>query len=124
MSNGSFEAPRAIPGSASSTASAHFPEVRVDDIERVFVLWKQYPRGETRSRGLLFTHSADGGDHFAAPSPVPGIAGDSLGYDGSQQGSLTTKLAVGGDGTLAVVNSTFVPGQVSHVRLVRGRLAR
>jgi hypothetical protein len=116
-----FEESRRVPDT-QKTKSAHYPEVELDDQGRVYVLWEQHADGRQRPRGLGFTYSLDGGDSFAACSPVPGIAGNALGFNGSQQGLLMDKLAVNDAGAMAVVNSTFRPGEVSQIWLARGRL--
>lgn len=52
---------------------------------------------------------------------MPGTADGALGVNGSLQGLLMRKLAVADDGAIAVVNSSFRDGEVSLVRLIRGR---
>ena len=83
------------------------------------MLWELFPRLRDRPRGLGFTRSDDGGERVAAPLVVPGSARAELGFSGSQQGLLMRKLDVAG-GHVAVVNSTFAPGEASHIWLHLG----
>ena len=55
---------------------------------------------------------------------MPGTAEGELGFNGSLQGLLMRKLAVAEDGAIAVVNSSFREGEISLVRLIRGRVER
>jgi hypothetical protein len=55
---------------------------------------------------------------------VPGTADPTLGVNGGLQGLLMRKLAVADDGAIAVVNSSFREGEISRVRLIRGRVER
>lgn len=61
------------------------------------------------------------GARFAAPVTVPGSVDASGGTNGSHQGRLMRKLAVGG-GRIAIVNSALAKGRHSRVWLVQGRL--
>lgn len=70
------------------------------------------------------TRSTDGGEHFVAPEIVPHSGASDPGFNGSLQGMLMRKLAVSDAGDIAVVNSTFQPGERSLVRLIRGHLER
>jgi hypothetical protein len=118
-----FETPRRISSSRDAErVSESFPTMSVDAKNRIHVLWERRPAGEERAQGLAFTYSTDDGDRFAVPSAVPGIAGPALGWNGSQQGMLTDKLAVDATGAIAIVNSTFDPERSSHVWLLRGRI--
>jgi len=120
-----FEAPRAVAGSqADHAASAHYPQLAVDRAGSVFLLWEQYIASHPRPRGLAFTYSSDGGERFQPPSLMSTISAPALGFNGSQQGLLTKKLAVSQAGIIAIVNSTFRPDTASHVWLLRGRLQR
>ncbi len=98
--------------------------MRVDKKGVVYVLWEQYAADAPRPQALGIAVSPDGGDTFTGCWEVPGIAGPSLGTNGGQQGMLTTKLAVGDDGSIAVANGTFLEGKQSRVAFVRGHLAR
>jgi hypothetical protein len=120
---GDFEKPRRLAGpNGKSVQSAHFPNVSVDAQDRVYVLWEEYPDARERPHALAFTYSTNGGDQFAEATAVPGIAGPGLGFNGSQQGMLASKLAVNDGGSIAIVNSTFQPDKASHVWLIRGRV--
>jgi hypothetical protein len=104
-----------------SGEGARRPHVAVDGAI-LFVLYEREasPRGRTQS--LLLAHSRDGGDTFAE-APVLGIAGRSLGWNASQQGTLLEKLAVAPNGgEVAIVNGTFLPDRESHIWLLRGTL--
>ena len=112
----SFERPRAISG-----AGAAFPALGVDPKGNLFVLWERFAAPEQRPRGLGLAVSRDQGRTFEA-GQVPESAG--AGPNGSQQGMLMSKLAVGRDGAVAIVNSAIREGNSSRVWLMRGRLAR
>lgn len=106
----------------TAKVAARFPALRVDASDRVYVLWEEYLALDEHPRGLGFVSSLDAGAHFGPPTLLAQIAGAKLGYNGSQQGLLTSKLAVNAGGAIAVVNSTFRPGDGSNVWLLRGRL--
>jgi hypothetical protein len=103
-------------------ASAGFPALDLGPAGAVVVLWELFPAVQGRPRALGYTRSADGGTTFDRPAAVPGSDADGQGFNGSQQGLLMDKLAVNAAGAVAVVNSTFRPGEHSRVRLYRGRL--
>ncbi|HYD56661.1 MAG TPA: sialidase family protein [Burkholderiales bacterium] len=111
----SFEPPRRVSGNA-----AGFPAIGADRDGNVCIVWERIEG--RRPVGLGFTVSRNGGGAFTAPAEVPGSAAPAGGRNGSQQGLLARKLAVGPDGAAAVVNSTLEPGKRSRVWLVRGRL--
>ena len=113
-----FATPRTI---SAPPAGASFPALAIDGEDRLHVIWELFPDGASRPRGLGFTTSADGGSTFAVASTVPGTGDVRDGFNGSQQGLLMRKLAVGAAGAVAVVNSTFRANEVSRVRLVRGQ---
>ncbi len=117
----SFTTSTAISDRAQPDRGAHFPTLRVSDRDTLHVLWERYPNRSDRPRGLAYTTSTDGGRTFEAASVVPGSATPEHGFNGSQQGLLMEKLAVNGNGDLAVVNSTFDRGNASHVWLYRGQ---
>lgn len=120
--NSSFEAPKSISASADGREErAHFPTLRVTG-DTVSVLWERYPEDDNRPLGLRIAVSLDGGSTFSSPTLVPGSADRALGFNGSQQGLLMEKLAVNGNGTLAVVNSTFAQRDASHIWLYRGQV--
>lgn len=119
----SFETPREIAGpDDAGVESVSFPELALDEEDRIYVLWHLFPDRRDRPRGLALTTSDDGGRGFAPPAVVPGTADPELGFTGSLQGLLMRKLAVNGRGELAVVNSTFLPNRESRVRLIRGKI--
>ena len=120
-----FEAPRRISApldGGSDQEGAHYPDIAVDGEGRIYVLWERYLDEAGRPRGLAFTFSADRGDHFASPSPIPESVSE--GFNGSQQGLLLRKLSVDERGHIAIVNSTFQPNEASRVWLVRGQLEK
>jgi hypothetical protein len=117
-----FESPRRISGPPTEhQASAHFPALVLDSGGRVYVIWEMFAGRLPHPRGLGFTTSRDGGRSFAPPSVIPGSIDPGGGLNGSLQGLLMRKLAVSRAGTIAIVNSTFWPGQRSEVWLLRGR---
>lgn len=101
--------------------SVSYPALSLDAVDNLYVLWELFPRHQTRPRGLGFTLSANGGRSFTAPIPIPGSLDPSLGLNGSQQGMLTSKLAVDKSGAIAVVNSYFKRSEKSRVFLFRGK---
>ncbi|HEX5063877.1 MAG TPA: sialidase family protein [Kofleriaceae bacterium] len=114
-----FEAPREISAPPPHDAtSAAFPSLALDG-ERVIVTWELYPALE-HPRGLALAFSADGGVTFARPTMIPGSRDSGGGDNGSLQGRLMRKLAVGDNG-LAVVNSAMLGDVRSRVWLIRGR---
>ncbi|MBB3192430.1 sialidase family protein [Halomonas cerina] len=119
-----FRAPKNIASKHGQRfASVGFPSLAVSGAD-LYVLWELFPRLGRRSQGLGMTHSTDSGEHFAAPEIVPHSGVSDPGFNGSLQGMLMRKLAVNDAGDIAVVNSTFQPGETSRVRLIRGYLAR
>jgi len=119
----SFEAPREIvsPGAAGAD-SVHFPMLRIDGHDRLYLAWERFPNRRGRPQGIGFTYSTDLGDTFAAPQLVPTSDDSALGFSGSQQGLLASKLAVNEAGAFAVSNSTYHDGRESRVRVYRGKL--
>ena len=115
-----FEPPREISGPLPGVESAHFPALSVDGEDSIYVIWELFHHPRYRPRGLGFTYSQDGGRTFASPSVVPGSADSALGDNGSRQGFLMKKLAVNDKGAIAVVNSTFLKSETSHVWLFHG----
>jgi len=102
--------------------SVAFPTLGLDAGGHLYVIWELFPSRLHRPQGLGITWSEDGGATFQPPSVVPGTTGRNLGFNGSLQGLLGRKLAVNRAGTIAVVNSTFNPGERSRVRLVVGEV--
>ena len=105
-----------------AVASAAFPGLSVDSADRLFVLWELYSDPRHRPVGLALAFSDDGGHSFSSPERVPHSTGPHGAVNGSLQGLLMRKLAVAGEGTIAVVNSAFKANAVSHVSLIRGFL--
>ena len=119
-----FESPRDISDPESEVFhSVNFPAIGIDGEEHVYVMFELFPDQGQRSRGLGLTYSSNGGRSFSPPAMVPGSANDDGGVNGSLQGLLMRKLAVNVAGDIAVVNSTFIPGKSSYIRLYRARLA-
>lgn len=117
-----FGEPREVSGHHGRRfESVRFPSLHLDGKGDPYLVWELHPGRGDRSRGLGFTASTDGGDSFAAPTVVPGTDHPDFRVNGSLQGLLMRKLAVSGAGEVAVVNSSFEPGEASRVRLVRGR---
>lgn len=118
---GGFEAPRTLAGPASAHGpdrGAAYPSLANDDREGLAVMWENLgPDGRSHSLGVAVSH--DGGRRFSAPAVVPGSAAAPGGSNGSQQGLLGRKLAVDGDGRIAVVNSSLLPGRRRRVWLMR-----
>ena len=110
-----FERPRDISG-----RDAGFPALGLDRKGNVYVLWERFAEHRFLARGLALAVSSDGGKTFSAPILVPESAG--VGWNGSSQGLLMRKLAVGPQGAIAIVNSSFKEGAASRVWLVRGQL--
>ena len=120
-----FAPAREISGRPSSAGGLGqgFPHLALDREGRIFVIWEAYPDSRDWSRGLGGTFSNDGGRRFAPPQLLP-PSRDAAGNNGSQQGLLMQKLAVNPTGAIAVVNSSFRPGERSRVWLLRGQAAR
>ena len=99
-----------------------FPSLDIDAASNLYVVWERFPTRHGSPLGLGFTYSHDGGRSFGLPAVVPGTADPTLGVNGGLQGLLMRKLAVADDGAIAVVNSSFREGEISRVRLIRGRV--
>jgi hypothetical protein len=112
----SFERPRDI-----SRGDAGFPALEIDGKGNLYVLWERFAEHRQLARGLALAVSTDAGRSFSAPVLVPESA--DAGWNGSSQGLLMRKLAVGRDGEIAIVNSSFREQERSRVWLIRGRLA-
>lgn len=111
----SFERPRHLSGDAG------FPSLDIDAKGNLYVLWERFAEHPHLARGLALAVSTDAGRSFTAPVLVPESADG--GWNGSSQGLLMRKLAVGRDGEIAIVNSSFRDKERSRVWLIRGRLA-
>jgi hypothetical protein len=112
----SFARPREI-----SDGDSGFPALSLDAKGNLYVLWERFAEHPVLPRGLGLTISADRGRTFKR-TEIPENAG--RGWNGSSQGLLMRKLAVNGDGAIAIVNSSFKPNEASHVWLIRGKLER
>jgi hypothetical protein len=112
----SFERPRDISG-----GDAGFPALDIDAKGNLYVLWERFTEHPRLARGLALAVSTDAGRTFTAPVLVPQSADG--GWNGSSRGLLMRKLAVGRDGEIAIVNSSFRDKERSRVWLIRGRLA-
>jgi len=121
MDHAQFERPKGLPGPAGRAHGAHFPQLAVGPGSGVFVVWEERSERASRATDLGYTFSKDGGQSFASAGRVLGISGARLGWNGSQQGGFAEKLVMNETGSFALVNSTFLPDQASHVWLVRGR---
>jgi hypothetical protein len=110
----SFERPRAV-----SPENAGFPALELDGAGNLYVLWERFAEHPHLPRGLALAVSRDGGGTFEAGA-VPDSAG--AGWNGSSQGLLMRKLAVGRQGAVAIVNSSLKQNDASRVWLTRGRL--
>jgi hypothetical protein len=101
---------------------AAFPALGIDGAGRVVVIWELLRDERNASPyGLGIAVAADG-VQFSAPQMIPASADPAGGVNGSTQGLLMNKLAVRGDGEIAVVNSAFKPGSHSRIWLLRGRI--
>ena len=107
-----FDRPRPISGRGGG-----FPALALDGNGHVYALWERFPSGARRPRGLELAVSRDGGQRFTPGTEVPRSA--DRGWNGSSQGLLMKKLAVGADGAIAIVNSALAPGTRSRVWLMR-----
>lgn len=104
-----FDAPRTL------AADAAYPSLAIDGPE-IVVVWERVRDGQ--ARGLGFTRSRDAGDHFASAQDVPHSVDPAGGTNGSHQGQLMRKLALGAR-NVAVVNSSLAIGRGSRVWLMR-----
>jgi hypothetical protein len=119
-----FGAAREVSGEHGERfGSVRFPSLALDGEGDPHLVWEVHPGRGDRSRGLGFTASSDGGHAFAEPTLVPGTDDPAYRVNGSLQGLLMRKLSVNRAGEVAVVNSSFEPGEASRVRLIRGRSA-
>jgi hypothetical protein len=118
-----FESLRTLSAPQQASISSAFPDLRIDDKDNLFVLWELYGEARERPRGLALAASLDRGHSFSAPVPVPDSKAPDGGVNGSLQGLLMRKLAVGAGGTIAIVNSSFRPRAGSRVWLKRGALS-
>jgi hypothetical protein len=121
----SFEAPRVLtPTLPAPFVGAGYPVLAVDRSGTVLVACELFEHPRQRSRGIALLVSADGGSQFGEPAVVPGSVDPDGGFNGSTQGLLMKKLALGPGGRVALVNSSLLEGRRSRVWLLPGRLAR
>ena len=118
-----FSTPRTIVAPQGRLESVNFPDLALDGADNLYVVWERYLDRRSRARGLGFTLSSDRGQSFSEPEIVPGSDDAALGFNGGLQGSLMNRLAANGEGTLALVTSTFAPARSSHVWLWLGSTA-
>lgn len=112
--DGRFGAARTL-----SAGGAAYPMLAADGADGLAVAWENIS-ADGRAQSLGFVRSVDAGRNFSAPSVVPGSAAPPGGSNGSQQGLLGQKLALGSDGRIALVNSSLLPGVRSRIWLMRG----
>jgi hypothetical protein len=121
----SFLPPRVISGDLPAPfVGAGYPSLQIDAAGRLFVLAELFDRAQARPHGLGLAVSANGGRDFSRLAPVPYSDDPREARNGSTQGLLMDKLAVGADGRVAVVNSAVREGSHSRVWLMRGTMAR
>lgn len=116
---GSFAKPTTIAVADETIHSVSFPDLAVDRANRIYVIWELYPEPRQHARGLGFTMSRDGGQNFTEPEVVPQSDAPELGYTGSLQGSLMSRIAVNAKADVVLVSSTFAPDRSSHIWLWR-----
>jgi hypothetical protein len=122
---GKFGTPRTISAPApTGTAGAAYPALAIDAQGAQCVIWELFPESGPGPHGLAMTLSRDGGRSFAPPMLVPGSGDPAGGTNGSHQGLLMKKLAVGGAGAVAIVNSSLKQNERSRVWLTRAQLLR
>ena len=109
-----FGTARSLSTGAEGASAAY---LAVDGQGGVHAVWE--PASRT---GLWYAAAA--GTGFSSPVLVPHSVAGEGGRNGSQQGILGRKLAVGADGTIAVVNSSLAPGRGSRVWVMRGQVVR
>jgi hypothetical protein len=100
-----------------SDGDGGFPALSLDGKGNIYVLWERFLEPYP-PRGLELAVSADQGSTFRKIE-VPESTG--AGHNGSLQGLLMRKLAVGADGAVAIVNSSFKENTASRVWLIRGK---
>jgi hypothetical protein len=120
---GKFGTPRLVSQAQPHAGNgAAYPGVAVDGQGTLYVTWELFEGSSTRPWGLEFTVSRDNGRSFSPPQLVPGSQDGDGATNGSHQGLLGKKLAVGDEGQVAIVNSSMQSGERSRVWLMRGRI--
>ncbi len=115
------QVPKPLPGRApTAPMGAGYPALSIDSHGRTYVMWEIFQNRREPPRGLALAVSADRGRHFSKPAIIPGSIDPAGGFNGSHQGLLMSKLAVGPAGTVAVVNSSLMQDRRSRVWLMRG----
>ena len=118
-----FDSLRLIPNpSPERYPSGNFPSLAILPDGTLYVLWELFTDARRRPTGLGFALSSDAGETFSSPEIIPGSIDPRGGHNGSRQGLLMRKLAVGPNAQPAIVNSTFREGQSSHIWLWLGRV--
>ena len=105
----------------AGSAGGAFPALAVDGRGRVVVIWELLRAAGQAPFGLAIAVSSDG-VQFSAPQAIPGSVDPGGGFNGSTQGLLMKKLALRGDGEIAIVNSALKVGSHSRIWLLRGSL--
>lgn len=103
---------------------ANYPALVSASDGRILVAWRHMPGPRARPLGMGFALSGDGGEHFSPPATIPGSDDPALGFNGSLQGLLMAPVAMDESGRLAVVNSTFLPGERSAIWLLSASVER
>jgi hypothetical protein len=109
------------PSRTISAVNAAFPSLSLDASGDIYVAWELFDDHRRRPRGLGFAVSRNAGRTFTAPAFVPESADRQGRWNGSHQGLLMRKLAVNGDGAIAIVNSSLKDNDGSRVWLIRGQ---
>ncbi len=106
-------------GAGDDAAARAFPFLRADARGHLHLAWERFADFPGRPQGLGYARSEDGGETFGTPILVPGLGGAAAeGFNGSQQGLLSSKLGVSSSGRVALANGLFVGGERSEVRVV------
>ncbi len=118
-----FEDSRELSAPATdSREGAAFPSLELDTRGNPHVLWEHFPDYEQRPLGLMLASAGDAGEDFKDPVTIENSDAPSLGINGGLQGLLMDKIAIGDDGTIAIVHSRYQDGVASHIQLFRGQI--
>jgi hypothetical protein len=104
----------------AGAVAASSPALETDESGTIYALFELHADARDQPRGLALSISRNGGRNFSPPMLVSASRDSAGGANGSQQGSLMSKLAVNANGDIAVANSSFKARQRSRVWLVRG----